>query len=129
MKQNSYSISGQLVDIIQKKIYPAEVVVENGTIVSVNPASESAINTTGYILPGFIDSHVHIESSMLIPSEFAKLAVVHGTVGTVSDPHEIASMLNASQLAERVEAHQLAAMEARQRVVIEWRLQRDEVRL
>lgn len=92
MKQNSYTISGQLVDIIQKKIYAAEVVVENGTIVSVNPASESAINTTGYILPGFIDSHVHIESSMLIPSEFAKLAVVHGTVGTVSDPHEIANV-------------------------------------
>ncbi|MDD2791906.1 MAG: adenine deaminase, partial [Sediminibacterium sp.] len=92
MKQNSYSISGQLVDIVQKKIYPAEVVVENGTIVSVNPVSESAINTKGYILPGFIDSHVHIESSMLIPSEFAKLAVVHGTVGTVSDPHEIANV-------------------------------------
>lgn len=92
MKQNSYSISGQLVDIVQKKIYPAEVVVENGTIVSVNPVSESAINTAGYILPGFIDSHVHIESSMLIPSEFAKLAVVHGTVGTVSDPHEIANV-------------------------------------
>jgi adenine deaminase len=92
MKQNSYSISGQLVDIVQKKIYPAEVVVENGMIVSVNPISESAISTTGYILPGFIDSHVHIESSMLIPSEFAKLAVVHGTVGTVSDPHEIANV-------------------------------------
>ncbi|MGI8637695.1 MAG: adenine deaminase, partial [Segetibacter sp.] len=46
----------------------------------------------GFILPGFIDSHVHIESSMLIPSEFAKLAVVHGTVATVSDPHEIANV-------------------------------------
>lgn len=45
-----------------------------------------------YILPGFIDSHVHIESSMLIPSEFARLAVVHGTVGTISDPHEIANV-------------------------------------
>ena len=92
MKQNPYSISGKLVDIIQKKIYPAEVVVENGRVISVNPVSESAINTAGYILPGFIDSHVHIESSMLIPSEFAKLAVVHGTVGTVSDPHEIANV-------------------------------------
>ncbi|HJV18558.1 MAG TPA: adenine deaminase [Sediminibacterium sp.] len=92
MKQNTYSISGQLVDIFKKKIYPAEVVVENGIILSVNPVSESAITTAGYILPGFIDSHVHIESSMLIPGEFAKLAVVHGTVGTVSDPHEIANV-------------------------------------
>ncbi|MBH2004441.1 MAG: adenine deaminase [Sphingobacteriia bacterium] len=92
MKQNTYNISGQLVDIFKKKIYPAEVVVENGIILSVNPVAESAINTRGYILPGFIDSHVHIESSMLIPSEFAKLAVVHGTVGTVSDPHEIANV-------------------------------------
>lgn len=92
MKQNAYNISGQLVDIFKKKIYPAEVVVENGIILSVNPVAESAINTRGYILPGFIDSHVHIESSMLIPSEFAKLAVVHGTVGTVSDPHEIANV-------------------------------------
>jgi adenine deaminase len=46
-----------------------------------------------FICPGFIDSHVHIESSMLIPSEFARLAVVHGTVATVSDPHEIANVL------------------------------------
>lgn len=92
MKQSAYNISGQLVDIFKKKIYPAEVVVENGIILSVNPVAESAINTRGYILPGFIDSHVHIESSMLIPSEFAKLAVVHGTVGTVSDPHEIANV-------------------------------------
>src|SRR5690606_36015141 len=46
-----------------------------------------------YILPGFIDSHIHIESSMLVPSEFAKLAVTHGTVATVSDPHEIANVL------------------------------------
>src|SRR5690606_31464281 len=45
-----------------------------------------------YILPGFIDSHVHIESSMLVPAEFAKLAVVHGTVATISDPHEIANV-------------------------------------
>ncbi len=46
-----------------------------------------------FIVPGFIDSHVHIESSMLVPSEFARLAVVHGTVATVSDPHEIANVL------------------------------------
>ena len=91
----SFSITGNLVDIHQKKIYPAEIIVENGKIVSItsnlNPDSYRD-QTSNYILPGFIDSHVHIESSMLVPSEFAKLAVVHGTVATVSDPHEIANV-------------------------------------
>src|SRR5204863_2271783 len=80
-------------------IYPAEIKIENGKIVSILSAIDllhSARNdgptTPGYILPGFIDSHVHIESSMLVPSEFARLAVVHGTVATVSDPHEIANV-------------------------------------
>lgn len=86
----SFSISGNLVDVHQKKIYPAEIKVENGKIVSIN--SNLKLQTSNYILPGFIDAHVHIESSMLVPSEFAKLAVVHGTVATVSDPHEIANV-------------------------------------
>ncbi len=85
----SFSISGNLVDIPQQRIYPAIVTVENGKIVSI---SESQDPFSVFILPGFIDSHVHIESSMLVPSEFARLAVVHGTVGTVSDPHEIANV-------------------------------------
>ena len=88
----SFSISGNLVDVHQKKIYQAKIKVENGKIVSMTPTHDSRLTTHGYILPGFIDSHVHIESSMLIPSEFAKLAVVHGTVATVSDPHEIANV-------------------------------------
>jgi len=91
----SFSVSGNLVDIHQKKIYPAEIKVENGKIASItsspNPDSYRD-QTSNYILPGFIDAHVHIESSMLVPSEFAKLAVVHGTVATVSDPHEIANV-------------------------------------
>ena len=89
----SFSISGNLVDVHQKKIYPAEIKVENRKIVSIisNPNSYRD-QTSNYILPGFIDAHVHIESSMLVPSEFAKLAVVHGTVATVSDPHEIANV-------------------------------------
>ncbi len=81
---------GNLVDVHQKKIYPAEINVENGKIKSVR-SGESGVGSQ-YILPGFIDSHVHIESSMLVPAEFAKLAVVHGTVATVSDPHEIANV-------------------------------------
>lgn len=87
-----FSISGNLVDVHQQKIYPATVTVENGKIKSVTPLSESAGQSECFILPGFIDSHVHIESSMLVPSEFARLAVVHGTIATVSDPHEIANV-------------------------------------
>lgn len=83
---------GKLVDIINKRIYAAEVVVHEGRIISVVEFPESELSTPNYILPGFIDSHVHIESSMLVPSEFARLAVVHGTIATVSDPHEIANV-------------------------------------
>src|SRR5690349_17943039 len=92
---NSFSVTGNLVDIPNRKIFPAEVSVENGKIKSVTAlqgTDHSRLAAHGYLLPGFIDSHVHIESSMLIPSEFARLAVVHGTVATVSDPHEIANV-------------------------------------
>ena len=86
----SFIVSGNLVDVHQKKIYPAEIKVEGERIVSITPNPK--LQAPNFILPGFIDSHVHIESSMLIPSEFARLAVVHGTVATVSDPHEIANV-------------------------------------
>jgi adenine deaminase len=83
-------IQGQIVDIQNKQIFSGEITVENGKIVSI---IEKEHNVQEYILPGFIDSHIHIESSMLVPSEFAKIAVLHGTVGTISDPHEIANVL------------------------------------
>lgn len=83
-------IQGQIVDIINKRIFSGEISVENGKIISI---IEKEHNVTAYILPGFIDSHIHIESSMLVPSEFAKIAVLHGTVATISDPHEIANVL------------------------------------
>jgi adenine deaminase len=86
----SFTITGNLVDVHQKKIYPAEIKVEGERIVSISPNDK--LQASNYILPGFIDAHIHIESSMLIPSEFARLAVVHGTVATVSDPHEIANV-------------------------------------
>ena len=85
----TFSISGQYVDIVGKQIYPATIQVENGIIVAISPCDNAPLQ---YLLPGFIDSHVHIESSMLIPSSFARLAVVHGTIGTISDPHEIANV-------------------------------------
>jgi adenine deaminase len=97
-------IIGQLVDILGRNIYPAVVTMEAGRIQSITPLSTTVPadaaepapillpDNTPYILPGFIDAHVHIESSLLIPAEFARLAVVHGTVATVSDPHEIANV-------------------------------------
>jgi len=87
-----YRINAQYVDIFNRLIFPATITVENGYIIEIKKRSGTADQGDGYLLPGFIDSHVHIESSMLIPSEFARLAVVHGTIGTVSDPHEIANV-------------------------------------
>ncbi|TNJ42903.1 adenine deaminase [Tamlana fucoidanivorans] len=83
-------ILGHIVDIKSRRIFKGEVTVSNGKILSI---VEKDHNVNQYILPGFIDAHIHIESSMLVPSEFAKLAVAHGTVATVSDPHEIANVL------------------------------------
>lgn len=83
-------IQGQIVDIFSEKIFPGELEISNGIITAINEVDEAP---EIYIIPGFIDAHIHIESSMLIPSEFARLAVCHGTVGTVSDPHEIGNVL------------------------------------
>ena len=85
-----YTVSGNIVDIVQQKIFRGTVRVAGGKIAAV---TEEPVDSDLYILPGLIDAHVHIESSMLVPSEFARLAVVHGTVAAVSDPHEIANVL------------------------------------
>lgn len=87
----NFTRSGNIIDIINRKIYPGTVYVEDGKIKKI--VKDMAPKTSDYILPGFIDAHVHVESSMLIPSEFARLASVHGTVGTISDPHEIGNVL------------------------------------
>src|ERR1700710_3079314 len=85
-------ITARLVDINNKSIYPARVSFANGKILAIDKIAVADEPSLPYILPGFIDSHVHIESSTLVPAEFARLAVVHGTVGTVNDPHEIANV-------------------------------------
>ncbi|MDR2836636.1 MAG: adenine deaminase [Bacteroidales bacterium] len=83
------NIEGNIVDVINREIYAGEIIIENQKIQKIiRKETTSEI----YILPGLIDSHVHIESSMLIPSEFSKLAIQNGTVGIVTDPHEIANV-------------------------------------
>ena len=84
------NISANIVDISNRQIYYGELIIENGKIKSIErKEGQSDL----FLLPGFVDAHVHIESSMLVPSEFARMAVTHGTVATVSDPHEIANVM------------------------------------
>ena len=85
-----FRISGKIVDIVNRRIFSGILTVEGGRIVGIE---ESEDVSKVFICPGLIDAHIHIESSMLIPSEFARLASVHGTVATVSDPHEIANVM------------------------------------
>jgi adenine deaminase len=90
MKASTFTVTANVVDILGRRTFAADVSVENGRIAAI---TSSSLRPTTYLLPGFIDAHVHIESSMLVPSEFARAAVVHGTVATVSDPHEIGNVL------------------------------------
>ena len=83
-------VKGQLVDIANKNIFPAAVHIENGIIQSIEELAEAPQR---FIMPGFIDAHVHIESSLMAPSQFARMALTHGTIASISDPHEIANVL------------------------------------
>lgn len=84
-------LSGQIVDLHQRRIFPGTVEWRAGRIMRL--AADPSVRERQLILPGLVDAHIHIESSLLPPAEFARLAVVHGTVATVSDPHEIANVL------------------------------------
>lgn len=90
MKNSSFTLSGQIVDLVHSRIFPGTVTVTDNKITDIveQPTAENR-----FIMPGFIDAHIHIESSMVPPSEFARMAVCHGTVATVSDPHEIANVM------------------------------------
>lgn len=83
-------VTGNIVDVLNSRIYPGTLEISAGRIVNIR---EEPADYPVFIIPGFIDSHVHVESSMMVPSEFARAAVVHGTVAVVSDPHEIANVL------------------------------------
>jgi adenine deaminase len=88
--KKEFSVSGNIIDVINERIFKGTITVSDGKIVSV---VKKEVADDRYILPGLIDAHIHVESSMLVPTEFAKLAVTHGTVATVSDPHEIGNVL------------------------------------
>jgi adenine deaminase len=83
-------LKGLLIDIHERKIFPAVITIKNGRIESIK---KSVVKEENYILPGLIDAHIHIESSMVTPGSFAYEAVSRGTIGVVSDPHEIANVL------------------------------------
>ncbi len=83
-------LSGNIVDVVAQRIFQGKITIENNRIKNI---SEEPVSETHFILPGLIDAHIHIESSMLSPAEFSRIAVIHGTVATVSDPHEIANVL------------------------------------
>jgi len=85
-----YMVRGNIVNVFTEEIYPAEVIIKNNLIECVKPVKDKFKE---YILPGFIDAHIHIESSMLTPSRFAEAVVPHGTTSVVSDPHEIANIM------------------------------------
>jgi adenine deaminase len=97
----TFAISGRVLDVEAGRIFPATVEVEAGRIAAVREGPDGPAEP--FILPGFVDAHVHVESSMMVPSEFARFATVHGTVATVSDPHEIANVLGAEGIRLMVE--------------------------
>jgi adenine deaminase len=91
---SEFSITANVVDLFARSIAPATIRVADGRIQSITPTKAPAPDPAlPYALPGFVDAHVHVESSLLVPSEFARMAVAHGTVATVSDPHEIGNVL------------------------------------
>jgi adenine deaminase len=92
LNHNQMQISGNIINILERKIQYGTIEIEGGIIQKISLLSPAS-SLHSYLLPGFVDAHVHVESSMLTPVQFARLAVVHGTVATVSDPHEIGNVL------------------------------------
>ncbi|MBO6026252.1 MAG: adenine deaminase [Bacteroidales bacterium] len=90
MSDNTFTMSGQIIDLVGSRIFPGKITVSDNKIAEITELPEAERR---YIMPGFVDAHIHIESSMMPPTEFARMAVCHGTVATVSDPHEIANVM------------------------------------
>ena len=107
MDNSAFQISGQIIDVINSRIFKGTIFVDNGKIINI---IEDDNDNNQIIMPGFVDSHIHIESSLLVPTEFARLAVVHGTVATVSDPHEIANVLGINGVRYMIETGKKSPM-------------------
>lgn len=107
MDKNVNVISGNIVDPINHEIYPGKITISNDKISEIQ---RDDIIYSNFIIPGFVDSHIHIESSMLIPYEFSRIAVIHGTVATVSDPHEIANVLGIKGIQYMIENSKLSPL-------------------
>lgn len=94
MQESKITLRGNIVDIVGRRVFPGTVTLEGGRILSVAEDIEAdPKDYSTYLMPGFVDAHIHVESSMLTPRQFARAAVVHGTVASISDPHEIANVL------------------------------------
>ncbi|HRH03114.1 MAG TPA: adenine deaminase [Bacteroidia bacterium] len=100
MSATTFQVKANLVDILNEQIYAVQIQVTDGIISSITKIKDAPAD---YILPGFVDAHVHVESSMLTPCQFARLAVLHGTVATVSDPHEIGNVLGVAGVEYMIE--------------------------
>ena len=90
MNNTKFKVSGKIVDVVNSRIFRGTIHINNGKIEDI---VEENNDNDQIIMPGFVDSHVHVESSLLVPTEFARLVVPHGCVASVSDPHEIANVL------------------------------------
>ncbi len=101
----SHVHTGQIIDLVQRRIFPGKVIVQSGVITAISACAADEADA-GFLLPGFVDSHIHIESSLLTPTEFARLAVSHGTVAAVCDPHEIANVLGTAGVLYMIEQGQ-----------------------
>jgi adenine deaminase len=100
------SFTAYILDVISDTIYPARITIEDGIYKEITPITvneKSLVDVRGLMIPGFIDSHIHIESSMVSPAQFAKIAVRHGTTGVVCDPHEIANVLGIEGIEEMID--------------------------
>ena len=89
------AFTAYILDVLTNSIYPARITIEDGVFKHIVPIMDDGgieVDVEGLMLPGFIDSHIHIESSKVTPAQFAKIAVRHGTTSVVCDPHEIANV-------------------------------------
>src|SRR5687767_1440526 len=107
MSSGSFTLETNIIDPFNRRSGYGKVEVKSGRIEKIEISGEPQPGTP-YLLPGFIDAHIHIESSMLTPPAFAAMAVRHGTVATISDPHEIANVCGIDGVRYMVELGKLS---------------------